>query len=80
MSSSRRIKYFFYSVEMPFQTAASELNKLQRRTFGILSNILFFGHGSHTQNYWVFELCPSSGILETRKHNVSETGTVSVLR
>jgi hypothetical protein len=25
-------------------------------------------------------LCPSSGILTTRKHNVSETGSVSVLR
>jgi hypothetical protein len=23
----------------------------------------------NTQNYWVFGLCPSSGILETRKHN-----------
>jgi hypothetical protein len=34
----------------------------------------------HTQNYWVFGLRPSSGILETRKHNVSETGFVSVLR
>jgi hypothetical protein len=22
----------------------------------------------NTQNYWVFSLCPSSGILETRKH------------
>jgi hypothetical protein len=33
-----------------------------------------------TQNYWVFGLCPSPGILETRKHNVSETGSVSVLR
>jgi hypothetical protein len=32
------------------------------------------------QNYWVFGLCPSSGILETRKHNVSETGSVSVLK
>jgi hypothetical protein len=32
------------------------------------------------QNYWVFGLRPSSGILETRKHNVSETGSVSVLR
>jgi hypothetical protein len=28
-----------------------------------------------TQNYSVFGLCPSSGILETRKHNVSETGS-----
>jgi hypothetical protein len=24
--------------------------------------------------------CPSSGILKTREHNVSETGSVSVLR
>jgi hypothetical protein len=32
------------------------------------------------QNYWVLGLCSSSGILETRKHNVSETGSVSVLR
>jgi hypothetical protein len=33
-----------------------------------------------TQNYWVFGLCPSSSILETRKHSVLETGSVSVLR
>jgi hypothetical protein len=32
------------------------------------------------QNYWVFGLRPASGILETRKHNVSETGSVSILR
>jgi hypothetical protein len=30
-----------------------------------------------TQNCWVFGLCLSSGILSTRKHNVSETGSVS---
>jgi hypothetical protein len=34
----------------------------------------------NTQNYWVLGLFPSSGILETRKHDVSETGSVSVLR
>jgi hypothetical protein len=34
----------------------------------------------NVQNYWAFELCPSSGILETREHNVSGTGSVSVLR
>jgi hypothetical protein len=28
----------------------------------------------------MFGLCPSSDILETIKHNVSETGSVSVLR
>jgi hypothetical protein len=32
------------------------------------------------QNYWVFLLCPTSGILEIRKHSVSETGSVSFLR
>jgi hypothetical protein len=34
----------------------------------------------NTQSYWIFRLCPSSGILETREHNVSETGSVSILR
>jgi hypothetical protein len=28
----------------------------------------------NTQNYWVFGLCPSSGVIKTRKHDVSETG------
>jgi hypothetical protein len=30
----------------------------------------------NSQNYWVFGPCPSSGILETKKDNVSETGSV----
>jgi hypothetical protein len=34
----------------------------------------------YAQNYWVFGIFLSSGILETRKHKVSETGSVSVLR
>jgi hypothetical protein len=29
----------------------------------------------NTQNYWIFELFPSSDILENRKHDVSETDT-----
>jgi hypothetical protein len=32
------------------------------------------------QNYWVFGLRPSSSILKTKEHNVSETGSVSILR
>jgi hypothetical protein len=28
----------------------------------------------NTQNYWGFNVCPSSGILKTKKHNVAETG------
>jgi hypothetical protein len=34
----------------------------------------------HSQNYWVFGLSPSSGIPGNRKHDVSETGSISVLR
>jgi hypothetical protein len=34
----------------------------------------------NTQNCSVFGLCSSSSILETRKHNVSETGSVPVHR
>jgi hypothetical protein len=30
------------------------------------------------QNYWGSGLCPSPGILNTRKHNILETGCVSV--
>jgi hypothetical protein len=34
-------------------------------------------HKSRSQNYWVFGLFPSSGILKTRKLDVSETGLFS---
>jgi hypothetical protein len=34
----------------------------------------------NTQNYWVSGPCPSSEILNIRKHEVSETGSVSVPR
>jgi hypothetical protein len=34
----------------------------------------------NTQTYWIFGLFPSSGIQENRKHDVSETGSVSILR
>jgi hypothetical protein len=31
-----------------------------------------------TQNYWISGLCPLPGILNTRKHNVSETGSMDL--
>jgi hypothetical protein len=34
----------------------------------------------NNQNYLVSELCPLSLIINVRKHNVLETGSVSVLR
>jgi hypothetical protein len=34
----------------------------------------------HNKNYWAFGLSPSFDVLGNRKHDVSETGSVSVLR
>jgi hypothetical protein len=31
----------------------------------------------NTRNYWILGLCPLSGILKNREHNVSETDSVS---
>jgi hypothetical protein len=33
-----------------------------------------------SKKYWVSGLCPSSGILNARKHSVSKTASVSILR
>jgi hypothetical protein len=43
-------------------------------------NVVLTETSANIQNCWVFGLFPSSGILETRKHDVSETSSVSVLR
>jgi hypothetical protein len=32
-----------------------------------------------THNYWVSGLCPSSGVLKSKEHNISESGSVSNL-
>jgi hypothetical protein len=35
----------------------------------------------NTQDYWVFGLCPLSGILEnTKEHNILETVSFPILR
>jgi hypothetical protein len=46
--------------------------------FGIVSK---WSDGGNTQDYWVLELCPLSGILKThtKEHKVSKTGFVYVL-
>jgi hypothetical protein len=33
-----------------------------------------------TQNHWAFGHCLQSGVLQSRRHSVSETESVSVLR
>jgi hypothetical protein len=53
---------------------ACSTNGGKKNTSGILA-------GKPEENsYWVLWSFPSSGILETRKHDVSETGSVFVLR
>jgi hypothetical protein len=49
-------------------------------SYGLAAVLLICSNMSLFQNYWVFGLFPSSGILENRKHDFSETGSVSVLR
>jgi hypothetical protein len=44
------------------------------------NNNNFINTNLSSQNYWVFGLFSSPCILETRRHDVSETGSVSVLR
>jgi hypothetical protein len=46
----------------------------------IVSNTYYHYIVNITHNYWVFGFFPSPAILETRKHDISETGSVSVLR
>jgi hypothetical protein len=46
----------------------------------IVSNSKGFWRWFTTQNCWVLDFAPSSGILENRKHDISETGSVSVLK
>jgi hypothetical protein len=41
---------------------------------------MVYEHEFMAQNYWVLALFPLSGSLENRKHDVLETGSVSVLR
>jgi hypothetical protein len=43
-----------------------------------IAGLVMYGAKNYP-NYWVFGLFPSSGILGNGKHDVSETGFVSVL-
>jgi hypothetical protein len=39
-----------------------------------------FSYGVESQNYWVCAVCPLLGILNTRKRNILETGSVPIIR
>jgi hypothetical protein len=65
-----------------YQTSMCHISEHSILNFvGALCFFLNSKHNAHVpQDYWVFWTFPSSGILETREHDVSETGSVSVLR
>jgi hypothetical protein len=44
------------------------------------TSLTLFRTSLTSQKYWVSGLCPSFGILNAMKHNVSKTGSVSVHR
>jgi hypothetical protein len=66
------------SLQIPGTTRIAEkrVGAISRNVDNFLPENTFYT----TQNHWVFGLCPSSRNLAIRKHNVSETGSVSVLR
>jgi hypothetical protein len=56
----------------------AEVKKMSIYTYIQSPYILILTMPHNTQNYWVLELSPSSGILENRKHDVLETDSVSI--
>jgi hypothetical protein len=80
VSYSPTAVFWFMSEYCPLETAMADTEVFGR---GIveLSGVWTNHPKIHpTQNYWVFGLCPSSSILETRKYSILETGSVSILR
>jgi hypothetical protein len=62
------------SLQLNYEGQASHYNRRK------LSAHLELGIIAKIKDHWVSGLCPSIGILNTRKHNVSETGPLSVLK
>jgi hypothetical protein len=56
-----------------------EVRKVKQQKYAVVC-IRDMTIACNKQNRWVCELCPSPGIVNTRKHNVSETGSVSDFR
>jgi hypothetical protein len=61
-------------LSLVFKPTALQRNLKMGRVWKVLTMVY------NTQDYWVFWTFPSSGILQTRKQDVSETGSVSLLR
>jgi hypothetical protein len=62
-----------------YKVTSELLGKVKVRVKLFLSQAVE-AHKVERSRLWVLGLCPSSGIVEIGKYNVSETGSVSVLR
>jgi hypothetical protein len=73
---------YLWSTNESFDKRVSKFSMdLRRRTQTLLKwNPKDSDVGDEHTNYWVSLLCSSSGILNTIKHSVSETGSVPVFR
>jgi hypothetical protein len=60
--------------------SSATLQQCWKQTTLAVDNASIPHYINNFQDYWVFGFCPSSGILKTTEYNVSETGSVSVLR
>jgi hypothetical protein len=74
----KRRKRALYAESLPVYRLTRDINKSlygcrEERKGSCMILLHFILNKRRGQNCWVFGLCPSSGILETRKHNVSET-------
>jgi hypothetical protein len=76
-----------YGIGQGKSVARNVVQQIMRRSDELLAGVPVLFYNSKyirtngiTQNYWIFGLYPSSGILQTRKHNVSGNGSVFVLR
>jgi hypothetical protein len=67
--------HFLLSVTVVYKYNTDSSSEIRTLLSHTIFNINFL------QDYWVFGLCPSSGIPKnTEEHNVSETGSVSFFR
>jgi hypothetical protein len=73
---SKQLKRHWYSNTLKWPKSLFYENNLCQ--FYIMYNVLMMVY--NTSNHWVSGFYPSSGILRTRKQNVSDTGCVSVLK
>jgi hypothetical protein len=70
----------FWNVNISGNLWLPKRNETNKMFITMLQLELLWVYWSRTQNYWASGLYPQSGVLNSRKPNVSKTWSVSVLR